>query len=367
MKVKYCIGILVFAFITCKDNHSNASLTGALPAEGIRILRNDLNYPWEITWNDNSIWMTERGGKISCIDPSTGKTTFSFQINEVESRNEGGMLGMVLDPNFQDNGFLYVVYDYNKHGNYTEKLVRFTFSKNMLTAPFVLLDNIKASSNHDGSRVWITNDAKPKIFMSTGDALEQDLPQKTHTLNGKILRLNLDGTIPADNPFPGNPVWSYGHRNPQGLVMVNGVFYESEHGPDIEDEVNIIEKGHNYGWPDVKGPCNRNDEITFCKSHDVKEPIWSSGGGTIAVCGLDYYNNNRIPQWKNSLLLMTLKNSSLRQLQLSSDGRRISSAETFFKNDWGRLRDICISRDGKVYVCTSNGGNDDMLIEISKL
>ena len=203
--------------------------------------------------------------------------------------------------------------------------------------------------------------------MTTGDALDQDLPQQTNTVNGKVLRLNLDGSIPADNPLPNNPVWSYGHRNPQGLVMVNNILYEAEHGPDIEDEVNIIEKGRNYGWPDVKGPCNRDNEIKFCTSHNVKEPIWSSGGNTIAVCGLDYYNHDRMPQWKNSLLMMTLKNSSIRQLQLSGDGKGITSSKTFFKDNWGRLRDICVSPDGKVYVCTSNGGNGDMLIEINRL
>jgi glucose/arabinose dehydrogenase len=368
MNGKYIISILVLlCFTTCKNNNTNASKF-AVSAEGIRILRKDLNYPWEITLGkDNSIWMTERDGRISRIDPSTGRTTFSFLVKEVESRNEGGMLGMALDPNFEHNGFLYVVYDYNKNGNYTEKLVRFTFLKNTLTNPFVLLDNITANTNHDGSRLWITNEAKLKIFMTTGDAFNQDLAQKTNTLNGKILRLNLDGTIPSDNPFPNNPIWCYGNRNPQGLVMVNNILYESEHGPDIEDEVNIIEKGRNYGWPDVKGPCNRNDEISFCKTHNVKEPVWSSGSSTLAVCGLDYYNNNLIPQWKNSLLLMTLKNSSIRQLQLSADGKSITSAKTYFKDQWGRLRDLCISPDGKVYVCTSNGGNSDMLIEISKL
>jgi glucose/arabinose dehydrogenase len=310
--------------------------------------------------------MTERGGKISRIDPVTGNTTFSFTIDEVETNNEGGMLGMALHPDFQHNGFLYVVYDYKKGNRYVEKLVRYTYARNTLSDPFVLIDGITANSNHDGSRVWITHEINPKIFMTTGDALDQSLPQNINTLNGKILRLNADGSIPLDNPFPNNPVWSFGHRNPQGLVMVKNILYESEHGPDIEDEVNIIEKGRNYGWPDVKGPCD-GSETSFCNMHNVKEPIWSSGGSTLAVCGLDYYNNELISQWKNSLLMMTLKNSSIRQLKLSADGRSIIETQTFFKDRWGRLRDLCISPSGKVYVCTSNGGNNDVLVEISKL
>ncbi len=354
--------IVPILFIACRNNHSTTT-----PLGGTRIVKSGLNYPWEIIWGkDDHIWMTERDGKISRIDPANGNTSFSFTIPDVVSNGEGGLLGMALHPDFAQNGFLYVVYDYENSGDYREKLVRYTYANNMLSDPFVLLDGVIANSNHDGSRLWITNEAEPKIFMTTGDALDQSLPQDTNTLNGKILRLNLDGSIPTDNPFPNNPVWTYGHRNPEGLVMVNDILYSSEHGPDIEDEINIIEKGRNYGWPDVKGPCN-GSEISFCNANNVKEPIWSSGNGTIAVCGLDYYNKDLIPQWKNSLLMMTLKNSSIRQMKLSGDGLSIDQTQTFFKDQWGRLRDLCISPSGKVYVCTSNGGNSDVLVEISKL
>ena len=335
--------------------------------DGSRVVKKTLNYPWEIIWgNDNKIWMSERGGRISRIDPQTGNTEFSYQVSDVETNNEGGMLGMALHPNFQSNGFLYVVYDYRKNGTYTEKLVRYTYANNTLSNPLILINGIEATSNHDGSRLWITNDANPKIFMTTGDALNQSLPQNVNARNGKVLRLNLDGSFPSDNPFPNNPVWSYGHRNGQGLVMANNILYESEHGPDTEDEVNIIEKGRNYGWPDVKGPCD-GSETSFCTANNIKEPAWSSGGGTLAVCGMDYYNSDLISQWKNSLLMLTLKNSSIRQLKLSGDGKTITSTQTFFKDSWGRLRDICVSPSGKVYVCTSNGGNNDVLVEISKL
>lgn len=362
MKNIFLLLLALLCCAACKDNKTQPASTA-----GTRIVKANLNYPWEITWGpDDQIWMTERGGKISRIDPVTGAVNFSFTVSEAETNNEGGMLGMALHPDFQHNGFLYVVYDYRNAGNYKEKLVRYTYANNTLSNPFVLIDGIEANSNHDGSRLWITRETNPKIFMTTGDALNQSLPQQTNTLNGKVLRLNLDGTIPSDNPFPGNPVWSYGHRNQQGLVMANNILYASEHGPDTEDELNIIEKGRNYGWPDVKGPCN-GSEISFCTAHNIKEPIWSSGGSTIAVCGLDYYSHDRIPQWKNSLLMLTLKNSSIRQLKLSADGRTVTAEQTFFKNQWGRLRDLCISPTGKVYICTSNGSNSDVLVEISKL
>jgi glucose/arabinose dehydrogenase len=364
--------LVVFTAVAFACHEKNLKVaTTHEPMENIsnvitRVVAKRLNYPWEIIWHNNQIWMTERGGTISRLDPSTGAINLSIKINEVEARNEGGLLGMALHPDFDKNGLLYVVYNYKKNGKHLEKLVRYHFSNNTISEPFVLIDGIIGSTNHNGSRLWITHDEHPKIFMTTGDSFDQSLAQPTNTLNGKVLRVNLDGSIPADNPFPNNPVWSYGHRNPQGLVMVNNILYESEHGPDIEDEVNIIEKGRNYGWPEVKGPCD-GDEIAFCKAHNVKEPIWSSGDETLATSGLDFYNHDLIPQWKSSLLLMTLKNSSIRQLKLSDDGKGITEAKTYFQNEWGRLRDLCISPDGKVYVCTSNGGNDDVIVEISKL
>ncbi len=366
--MKQLFGSLLYCLLlsaNCNDGPS--SDTSRLAAPGIRVVKEGLEYPWEILWGkDGQIWMTERDGAISRIDPATGNTTFSFTIPEVRSRNEGGMLGLALDPNFSDNGYLYVVYDYENGRDYKEKLVRYTFHQQSLTNPTVLIDGIEAAGIHNGSRLWITDGPDPKIFMTTGDASRQGLPQQTKTLNGKVLRLNLDGSVPADNPFPDNPVWSYGHRNPQGLVMANGILYSSEHGATTEDEVNIIEKARNYGWPEVEGPCDGH-ELEFCHLHRVKEPVWSSGDHTLAVCGLDYYNHDRIPQWKNSLLMLTLKNASIEQLQLSADGHSIVRTKSWFKGRFGRLRDCCISPDGKLYICTSNGGKRDVLVEISSL
>jgi glucose/arabinose dehydrogenase len=204
-----------------------------------------------------------------------------------------------------------------------------------------------------------------KLFITTGDAANQSLPQNTNAVNGKILRLNLDGSIPADNPVAGNPYWSFGHRNAQGLVFANNIMYSSEHGPSNDDEINIIEKGRNYGWPTVQGYCDLSGEIAFCSVNNVKEPIkaWTP---TAAVCGLDYYNSNLIPQWKNSLLMVALKNARLYQMKLDGNFTSITESNEYFTNSYGRMRDVCISPSGKVYICTSNGGNSDRIIEISK-
>lgn len=335
--------------------------------DSVRTVLRGLNYPWEILWGkDDHIWMTERGGKISKVDPASGKIVFSASVNEVVSNNEGGMLGMVQHPDFIKNGLFYVVYDYNSANGYREKMVQMKFDNASIKSVKTIIEDIPASSIHNGSRLWITEEATPHLYMTTGDASVQPNAQKTSSVSGKVLRFNLDGSIPADNPIAGSPVWSYGHRNQQGIVMANGIMYASEHGPDIEDEVNIIEKNRNYGWPTVKGPCNEAAEKTFCTANNVKEPIWSSGSSTIAVCGLDYYNNDKIPDWKNCLLMCTLKDASLRVLKLSNDGLSVTNQFTFFKSRFGRIRDICIAPSGKVYLCTSNGSNDDMLVEIIK-
>ena len=155
-------------------------------------------------------------------------------------------------------------------------------------------------------------------------------------------------------------MWSLGHRNAQGLTLVGNKLFASEHGPDRDDEISIIEKGKNYGWPNVKGFCNESDEQMFCTANAVKEPIktWTP---TAAVCGMDYYNSDAIPQWKNSLLLVSLKNSRLYQIKLNTAQTEVAETTEFFTNEYGRLRDVCIAPDGKVYICTSNGSNDKIV------
>lgn len=358
----------ILIILTACDKNNSGSGTPTWPSDSLRVVKQNLNHVWELLWGpDNHIWFTERNGKVSKMKPQDGTIIFSTTISEVVANGEGGLLGMALHPDFLSNGYVYLVYNYDAASGYREKLVRYTFSNNSLGNPVTLIENIPASNIHNGSRVRAVNDGTGiKIYFTTGDAANSSSAQDINSRSGKVLRLNPDGSFPADNPIANNPMWSYGHRNPQGLIYVNNKWYASEHGPSIEDEVNIIEKGRNYGWPNVNGPCD-GAEVTFCTSNNVKEPIWSSGGSTIAVCGIDYYNHDRIPTWKNSILMTTLKDQSLRQLKLSNDGNAVVSTSTFYKNQFGRLRDICISPEGRVYVCTSNGGNEDKIIEISKL
>ncbi|MDQ8006445.1 MAG: PQQ-dependent sugar dehydrogenase [Pedobacter sp.] len=357
-KILFIAGVLLCS-IACKKDRNNEDLT---PVElKTKVLVSNLTLPWELVYGpDNLIWFTEKSGKISRINPSNSQVTALHTISEVRVQGEGGLLGMALHPNFSVNPFVYVFYGYGTP--YRNKLVRFTYSNNTLGSPQTFLDNIPASNNHNGSRLLIAGD---KLFITTGDAEDLSTPQNVNSLAGKVLRLNLDGTIPTDNPFPNNPMWSYGHRNAQGLAMVGNRLFSSEHGPSTDDEINIIEKGKNYGWPTVRGKCNESSETSFCNQNNVAESIieWTP---TIAPSGMMYYNSNYIPQFKNSLLLCLLKGSRLMQLKLNDAQNAIVETKDFFVGDFQRIRAVTQSPEGKIYICTSNGDAKDQIIEISK-
>jgi glucose/arabinose dehydrogenase len=326
----------------------------------IQVLTQNLNFPWELVWGpDNMLWMTERGGKVSRVNPSNGSLDVLITVPDVKSIGEGGLLGMVLHPDFSTNPYVFLVYNYEKSGIYTEKIVRYTYNGTTLINPIIILDNIPAANFHNGARLLISTDLK--LFISTGDATNQQTAQSLNSRSGKILRINLDGTIPSDNPISGNPLWSYGHRNPQGLVFANGKLYSSEHGPDKDDEINVITKNRNYGWPSVNGFCNESAEQSFCNANNVAEPL-KSWTPTIAVSGFDFYNNEALSQLKNSLILATLKDQTLYQLKLNLTGDKIEETKELFRGTYGRLRDVCVGADGKIYVATSNGSNDKIIV-----
>ncbi|GAB3304503.1 PQQ-dependent sugar dehydrogenase [Hymenobacter tenuis] len=318
----------------------------------VSALTTGLQVPWELVWGpDNFIWMTERGGRISRVNPASGEVTPLVTLPDVATSLEGGLLGMALHPDFATSPYVYVVYNYNDNG-YKEKLVRLTYAAGTLGSPLVLLANIPATSTHSGSRLLILPDKT--LLMTTGDAQQQPQAQNPASLNGKILRLNLDGTVPADNPVAGSLVYTLGHRNPQGLVQgPGGRIYSSEHGPDTDDEVNLIEPNRNYGWPTVAGLCSGATEQAFCTANNVREPlaVWTPTRG---VSGLTYYNSPAIPDWQGKLLLLSLKASRLTALTLNAAGDAIPLPFSDYLTSFGRLRAICVSPQGRVYVGTSN-------------
>ncbi len=335
----------------------------------VRTVATDLDTPWEILWGPDSwLWVTERPGRISRINPETGEQRTLAVLSDVYEQGESGLLGMALHPNFADSPHVFVAYTWREGSQILERIVRFTYDGSVLGDMRVLLDRIPGATIHDGCRLLILPDRT--LLVTTGDANVASRAQDLQSLSGKVLRLRLDGTIPDDNPFPGSPVWSLGHRNAQGLAWHEGILYSSEHGPNSDDEINIIERGRNYGWPDVMGYCDSPTEAEFCRTNAVAEPIavWTP---TIAPCGLTYYAGGQIPQWENSLVLTTLKASRLIVLTLDSTRRRVMSQQQYLAGQLGRLRCVCVSPDGRVFLGTSNRDgrgspqqNDDRIVEL---
>lgn len=361
------IFVFLITFYGCKKNKSSVNREQKQLADvelKTRVLSTGLSHVWEIVYGpDEQLWITERAGRISRVNPQSGVVTLLLNVSDVVANGEGGLLGMAINPQFSANPWVYVVYNYNSSGSgYREKVVRYTYSGGTLNTPVTILDMIPAAGIHNGSRLLITSDQK--LLITTGDASVAGNAQNTASLSGKILRLNMDGSVPSDNPLANNRIWTFGHRNPQGLVQVGDKLYSSEHGPNNDDEVNLIMKGRNYGWPDIEGFCDKPTEQTFCAANNVADPlmVWTP---TIAACGLTHYNFDFIPQFKNSLLLVSLKASKLTQLKLNEAGDKILGSKDFFVNEFGRLRAICVSPDGKIYIGSSNGGTDK-IIEIAK-
>ena len=225
-----------------------------------------------------------------------------------------------------------------------------------------LLDQIPASFNHARGRMKFGPDKK--LYITTGDAGNGNSAQDLNSLAGKILRINSDGTIPDDNPFGNTPVYSYGHRNPQGLDWdpVTGKLVVTEHGPSAHDEVNVVEAGKNYGWPIVIGG-----------EHEPKyvDPIIHTGDDTWAPSGASFYNSDNIPDWKGKYFIATLRGNHLRMLDLDLDNNKVISSEALFKNSFGRIRDASLGPDGNMYLLTSNrdgrgspAENDDRILRI---
>jgi glucose/arabinose dehydrogenase len=353
-----------------QQNPPLATYTVGTTTLTLSALTNNLDTPWELLWGpDNFLWMTERGGRISRINPTTGQVLPLLTVADVTETGESGLLGMALHPDFITSPFVYIVYNYTDAGALKEKLVRYTYSATAgtLSSPLVLLGNIPAVTTHSGSRLLILPDRT--LLMTTGDAQQQPEAQNRASLNGKILRLNLDGSVPATNPTPGSLVYTLGHRNPQGLVQAaSGRLYSSEHGPNNDDEVNLIEPNRNYGWPTVEGFCNLPAEQPFCSTNNVREPLVAYTP-TLAVAGITAYNSPAIPQWANSLLMVSLKAGKLTHLQLNPAGDQIASQADLWTGTYGRLRAICVSPQGRVYLTTSNrdgratpGATDDRLL-----
>ena len=322
------------------------------------VIVDGLNYPWEILFGPNGdIYFTERDGRIWKMSESgVAKVIQTFPKS---GSVEGGTLGLALHPDFEENNKIYVYQTNLELELYQNKVFSFEVDGNTLSNKQLILDGIPGAPWHDGGRIKFGPDQK--LYISTGDAINPGWSQDLSSLAGKILRINPDGTIPNDNPFDSSPIFSYGHRNPQGLAWsTDGLFLSSEHGPSGElgyghDEINLILKGKNYGWPKIVGDSSEDSFVN---------PIIHSGESTWAPSGMVFFDSEKISDFTGKFLVGTLRGEHLMVMDIANDGSIISS-EKMFDGEFGRIRTAQMSPDGNLYLLTANG-NNDKIIRISE-
>jgi len=331
----------------------------------VEIVADNLTIPWSIDWlPDETMLFTERNGNLRIIQHGIllEEPLLSLGVGGVE----GGMLGITVDPKYSENNFIYLYYTYNELLSTSNKLVRYQLSNGILVEDKILLDKIPGGPFHDGGRIQFGPDGK--LYITTGEAGQPNLSQDLNSLGGKILRINSDGTIPDDNPWENSPVYSMGHRNPQGIDWdKSGNLFATEHGPSgwrgvAHDEINQIIAGANYGWPDIIG-----DE----EKESLLNPILHSGEDTWAPSGSEFYQEDKIPQWTGKYFVATLRGNHLHMIEFNLQNNSVISHEKLFQDEFGRLRDVQTGPDGFLYVLTSNQDgrgspkiNDDKILRI---
>jgi glucose/arabinose dehydrogenase len=347
--------------------HSAPPDSALRPASiGLQLVATGLRAPWALDFApDGRAFFTERVGRIRVMQNGTVQAQPWAAIAVTEQPgSEWGLLGLVLDPNFAASHFVYVYY--TAAGGGPNRVVRMVDQNGIGVMDKVLVDGIPAGGNHDGGRIKFGPDGK--LYATTGEAGNMPLSQDRGSLGGKILRLNSDGSVPADNPYPGSFVWSYGHRNGEGIAWhPDGGLYETEHGPSsappfcCHDEVNLIQPGVNYGWPAVYGIA-----------HDSRfaDPLLESGGSaTWAPTGAAFIASGPL---RGSMLFTGLRSQALHRVVLGPDGKSVVFQEELLKGQFGRLRDVEPAPDGSFYVLTSNRdgrgaptADDDRIIKVA--
>ena len=399
----------------------------------LRVVASGFANPWEVTWGpDGRLWITERSGlRVTRVNPADGSRRVALTLDDVYQTTsiQDGLLGLALHPDLlrgQGRDWVYLAYTYDgdPSARITRRLKvrRYTYDQKAetLAAPVDVLDQLPAHDDHGGGRLVIGPDGK--LYLSRGDqgsnwlanycnaVHSQDLPSAADvaarnwtSYQGKVLRMELDGAIPADNPTIGgvrSHIYAYGFRNPQGLSFgPGGLLYASEHGPSTDDEIDLVQAGKNYGWPHVAGfnddlgyvyanwsasstPCAtlKFDAINLPASvPQAKESAWQhpdfvpplatlfsvpagydlagQGGSTIGPGGIEVYDSPAIPGWQRSLLVTGMRTGAIYRVKLTEDGRRVSGAPLEYFRNATRYRDLALAPDGRrIFVVTDNAG-----------
>ena len=332
---KYVLLGIVFVFLSVflapriYFNYPGKLMVSANQGEDVnysfKVIADNLDTPWAIDFlPDGTMIFTERPGRVNLL--LSGKVVTVANIS-VDERGESGLMGLAVDPDFSQTKQIYVYYTYSQ----ANRVSKFTLVNNSLMNETILLDNIPRARFHDGGRLEFGPD--DKLYITTGDATLPSSAQDLDSLAGKILRMNKDGSIPLDNPFS-SLVYSYGHRNPQGLTWDDrGELYSTEHGPTRNDEFNQIVKGGNYGWPQE---CTEKGKFI--------NPLRCFTEFTLAPGGLVFHQGD--------FFVAGLRGNQLRRLVWNPSNSSISYEQKLFA-DLGRIREVT-AYQGFLYVATSN-------------
>ena len=321
----------------------------------VTILAENLDKPRAIAISNDRVFVTEKDGAIRVIQNNTLLESPLATLRGADVF-DGGLLGITLHPNFSSNHYMYVFLTYDD-GDLWNKILRITESENKLVNAEIILDKIPGSSFTNGGFIKFGPDGK--LYVGTGTISDAShLPQDLDSLSGKILRINDDGTFPDDNPFPNSPVYSLGHRNPQGMTWDgDGNMFVAESGPEKNDEINLILSGKNYGWPEQQ--CSGNgdfEDALLCYDPSI-EP-----GGIL------FYSGDLI-DFESPFIMASMRAANLYQLDFEEG---LSSQKSILSGI-GRVRDVVQGPDGSLYVITSNTDGkgfpdsmDDKLLRILK-
>ena len=313
----------------------------------IEVIADNLEIPWAIEKIENLFYITERTGHIVKIQDGTIERQQVHLKKQLATAAEAGLLGFILAPDFTQSKLAYAYYTYVDGDQQFNRIVTLRQEGDVWHEEQLLLDHIVSGTFHHGGRLKIGPDGK--LYATVGDAVQPSVAQDLSALEGKILRMNLDGSVPQDNPFPNSVVYSYGHRNPQGLAWsIDGVLFASEHGNSANDEINKIEAGQNYGWPIIEGNEMQRGMIT---------PLFTSGSNTTwAPSGMDYVDDK--------LFVAALRGTAILEFNLATNKQRE------LVTGLGRIRDIVVDKQYLYFVSNNTDGrgnpqhNDDKLYRI---
>lgn len=326
-----------------------------------------LEVPWGIVFTSPTrMLVTERPGRIRVVENGTLREAPLHTFTEVSSSGEEGLMSLTLHPQYASNKWVYTAYAYEGADGMRVDVVRFKDEGDSISDIIPIVRDIPAARFHAGCELAFGPDGK--LYITTGDATDGELAQDLNSLAGKILRVNDDGSIPEGNPFPQSPIWSYGHRNPQGIAWNSkGEMYETEHGPSGfdgpggGDEVNKIVMGGNYGWPLVSHEKTKEGTVSPLL---VFTPAEAPSSAMI-------YSGKLFPQFKDNLFFGALRGENLMRVSLGSQSGAVGF-ERLFHEEYGRIREVIEGPDGAIYFATSNqdgrgspAADDDRIFRIA--